>query len=179
MGSPKPLLPLGDGTFLAHLVDALRASRARPLVVVLGHEAEAVTRAVPLLDVEVRHNPRYREGMLSSVTVGLEAVEGAVDGVLLCPVDHPRLPPELVDRLIAAFEATDGPIVLPVFQGRRGHPVLLASRLFQELKSAPASVGARQVVWNHAAAIVEIATESEAVVEDIDTPERYRKLIET
>jgi molybdenum cofactor cytidylyltransferase len=179
MGSPKPLLPLGETTFLGHLLDRLRSSRARPLVVVLGHEAEAVGRQVPLDDVIVVVHPGYRAGMLSSVRAGLRALEPlSVDGFLLCPVDHPRVSPGLVDLLIARFEEAGAPVVIPVARGRRGHPALFARAVFGELLAAPDSIGARQVVWNHACDLVEVPTEEVAATEDIDTPERYRRIVE-
>ncbi|MFQ5792772.1 MAG: NTP transferase domain-containing protein, partial [Acidobacteriota bacterium] len=90
MGSPKPLLPLGRTTFLAHVLGVLEASRARPIVVVLGHEAKRVRQQVPCEGATVVFNPEYRKGMLSSIRAGLKELAGeTVTGALLCPVDHP------------------------------------------------------------------------------------------
>lgn len=177
MGSPKPLLRIGNRTFLEELIAVFEASSAEPVVVVLGHEAERLLdetawgEAVPVV------NPDYPKGMLSSIRAGLEALpESRIEGVLLCPVDHPRIPPSLVDHLIRRFEATRRPIVLPVHRGRRGHPVLFARELFAELREASDELGARQVVWNHQEELLEVPTDEEGIHIDVDTPQDYERL---
>ena len=177
MGSPKPLLPLGETSFLERLLAEFLASRARPVVVILGHEAERIRSEVALDDARVVVNPDYRQGMLSSIRAGLRALEGEpVLGALICPVDHPNVGSALVDLLISRFEETEAPIVVPIHEGHRGHPVLFAQPLFEELLTAPDSVGARQVVWDHANEVLEIPTEDRGIIMDIDTPEQYEDL---
>ena len=131
MGFPKALLPypLPDGsetTFLARLLDVMHRSRAEPIVVVLGHEADRIRNSLaapPSGAVRVVLNERYREGMLTSILAGIDAIEeSSAEGALLLPVDHPDITPEVVDLLIDRFEESPHPIVLPVFHGRRGHP---------------------------------------------------------
>ena len=178
MGSPKPLLPFGESTFLGHLLEQFLASRATPVVVVLGHKADEVLAQVPLGKATSVVNPDYRQGMLSSIRAGLRELEGeTVSGALLCPVDHPRVSAALVDLLINQFEETDAPIVIPVHHGRRGHPVLFSRTLFQEIQDAPDTVGARQIVWDHADEVLEIPTEDQGIIEDIDTPKQYEDLM--
>jgi len=177
MGSPKPLLRLGDTTFLERVLGQFLASRARPVVVVLGHEAERIQSQVRLDDARVVVNPDYRQGMLSSIRAGLRALEGEpVSGALVCPVDHPNVGTPLIDLLITRFEETLSPMVVPTHGGRRGHPVLFAARLFGELLTAPDPVGARQVVWDHADEVLEVPTEDRGIIMDIDTPEQYEDL---
>ncbi len=177
MGSPKPLLPLGDTSFLEHLLGQFLASRARPVLVILGHEAERVRSEVRLDDALVVVNPEYRKGMLSSIRAGLRALEGEpVSGALICPVDLPDVSTAVVDLVISQFERTRAAIVVPAYEGRRGHPVLFAQPLFEELLKAPDSVGARQVVWDHANEVLEIPTEDRGIIMDIDTPEQYEDL---
>jgi molybdenum cofactor cytidylyltransferase len=177
MGSPKPLLRLGDTTFLERLVGQFLASRARPVVVVLGHEAERIRSQVCLDDALVVVNPDYRQGMLSSIRVGLQALQGEpVAGVLICPADLPDISTAVVDLVIGQWEETRAPIVVPVCTGRRGHPVLFARALFEELLKAPNSVGARQVMWDHAAEVTEVPTEERGIIMDIDTPEEFEDL---
>jgi len=182
MGFPKALLPYprGDGseTFLGHLLDVMNRSRAEPIVVVLGHEGERIRsslsptswgRARPVL------NERYREGMLTSIVSGLEAVENSpAEGCLVLPVDHPDVTPEIVDLLIGRYEQTPCPILLPVFQGRRGHPVLFSRAVFDEIRRAPESVGARQVVWDHQGDLLEVEVQDPGIGRDVDTPGDYR-----
>jgi molybdenum cofactor cytidylyltransferase len=185
MGFPKALLPypLPDGsesTFLDHLLGVMNQSRAEPIVVVLGHEGERIRgsvssaswgRARPVL------NDRYREGMLTSILAGIEAVEtSSVEGALILPVDHPDVRLEIVELLIDRFERDPRSIVLPVYQGRRGHPVLFARTVFDEIRRAPESVGARQVVWDHQGDLLEVDVQDPGISRDVDTPGDYRSL---
>jgi molybdenum cofactor cytidylyltransferase len=126
-------------------------------------------------------NENWRQGQLSSIqaairsllaVAGLPSVAGssAQEGLLLCPVDHPLVSADLVSRLIAAFDASDKLIVLPTFNGRRGHPLIFRSSLYAELLAASPAVGARQVVWAHAAEILEVPTDEEGVVLNLNDP---------
>lgn len=178
MGSPKALLPFPEpdgteSTFLSHLLRVFGAAPARPIVVVLGHHAEALRRELDFGEAIVVVNENYRDGMLSSLRAGLDALS-SVDGALVCPVDHPDVSPEVVATLVARFEAERPPIILPTFQGRRGHPVLFSSDVFSELHEAPEEVGARQVVWDHQKDLLEIEVSHGGVTIDIDTPGDYR-----
>jgi molybdenum cofactor cytidylyltransferase len=180
MGSPKALLPypLPDGsetTFLAHLLGIFERSRARPVVVVLGHDPKTIENSVARGAARWVRNERYREGMLSSLLSGLEAIdEAGIEGVLVHPVDHPDVTPELVDGLIASFERTKAAIVLPAHRGRRGHPVLFSRAVFEELRRAPEAVGARQVVWDHQSDLLEVEVPEHGIASDVDTPGDYR-----
>jgi molybdenum cofactor cytidylyltransferase len=187
MGFPKALLPypLPDGsetTFLGRLVEVMSRSRAEPIVVVLGHEADRIRGSLPGTPsgtVRAVLNARYREGMLTSILAGIEAIEESpAEGALLLPVDHPDVTSEIVDLLIDRFEHSPHPIVLPVFQGRRGHPVLFARTVFDEIRRAPESVGARQVVWDHRKDLLEVEVQEPGIGRDVDTPGDYRSLRE-
>lgn len=187
MGFPKALLPYpqpdgSETTFLARLLDVMNRSRAEPIVVVLGHEGDRIRKALsptswgsaqPVL------NERYREGMLTSILAGLEVVEKSpAEGCLVLPVDHPDVSPEIVNLLIGRYEQTPRPILLPVYQGRRGHPVLFSRAVFDEIRRAPDSVGARQVVWDHQRDLLEVEVSDPGISRDVDTPGNYRSFRE-
>jgi molybdenum cofactor cytidylyltransferase len=180
MGSPKAGLPYpeSDGsetTFLDHLLRAFGSSLAEPVVVVLGHDAENLARRFRFDAARVVTNRDYKGGMLSSIHTGLRAIEDDhVDGALVCPVDHPEIDPMVVDTLIRRFEEHRAPIVVPVHDGRRGHPVLFSSEVFSALMTAPKTVGARQVVWDHQQDLLEVEVSDAGVTVDIDTPSDYR-----
>jgi len=180
MGSPKARLPYpeSDGsetTFLDHLLRVFGSSQAGPVVVVLGHDAEKLAPDFRFGAARVVVNRDYKNGMLSSIQTGLRALEhDRVDGVLVCPVDHPEVDPAVVDTLIRRFEEERAPIVVPVHDGRRGHPVLFASDVFAALMKAPNTVGARQVVWDHQEDLVEVEVSDAGVTVDVDTPSDYR-----
>jgi molybdenum cofactor cytidylyltransferase len=187
MGHPKALLPYpfsngpdgpheNETTFLERLIDVFERSRAAPIVVVLGHEPERIESAIDRRSAHFVRNESYREGMLSSIRAGLGALDEPVSGALVLPVDHPDVSVAVVDRLIEAFESTGAPIVLPVHAGRRGHPVLFSRALFDELRGAPDTVGARQVVWDHQEDLLEVEVQDPGIRRDVDTPGDYRSL---
>jgi molybdenum cofactor cytidylyltransferase len=187
MGFPKALLPYPrpdgtESTFLERLLEVLGRSRAEPIVVVLGHEAARIKSGIGGASIGKARlvvNERYREGMLTSILAGIDAVEeSSAEGALILPVDHPDVRPEIVDLLIDRFERSPHPVVLPVFQGRRGHPVLFSRQVFQEIRRAPESVGARQVVWDHQKDLLEVESRDPGIGLDVDTPGDYRSLRE-
>lgn len=179
MGRDKALLPFAGETFLSYLLGVLRTSRLELIRVVLGANAKTVQKAIEFRPTEVVVNPDWRQGQLTSLQAALRSLPaGVVDAVLVALVDHPKITTALVDELIRQFEASKKPIVIPTYQGRRGHPVIFASSLFAELLSAPLEEGARHVTHRHAAEILEVPTDVEGVVLDIDDPEAYRRIAE-
>jgi molybdenum cofactor cytidylyltransferase len=179
MGRPKALLPVGDVSFIERIVKSLQATQVEKIIVVLGHNAGEIAEKIRHLPVTIVVNRNYAQGQLSSLIVALRALEGdaSVDGILLHLVDHPFLNPELVRRMIDRFYESRKSIVVPTYKGRRGHPVIFSSRLFGELANAPLDQGAKSVVREHAAETLEIETDDEAILFDIDTPEDYRRRV--
>ena len=174
MGMPKPLLRFGDTTFLERIVCVLRRCDLNGITVVLGARADMIRASVDLLAVEVVMNEDYRKGQLSSLIKGLRSLSAGTEAMLLCLVDHPFITTEIIDRLILAFKESRRPIVLPVFEGRRGHPALFARPLFDELANAPVDKGARHVVSSNADKVLEVNVTDRGVLMSIDTPEDYR-----
>ncbi|HXZ20878.1 MAG TPA: nucleotidyltransferase family protein [Candidatus Acidoferrales bacterium] len=180
MGRPKALLrcPGRDTTFLGHL---LRVT-AHPAIgirrVVLGAAADEIQRAAALAPEVVVVNQDWQRGQLSSLQAGMRSLpKDATDGILLCPIDHPLISPLLIDRLIKAFRGEKKPIVMPTWQGHRGHPVIFAASLYLELMTASPEVGARAVVWAHQADIFEMPTNEEGVTQNLDDPEVLDKVM--
>src|SRR6202166_4492832 len=130
MGRPKALLPYREGTFLEHLIEVTRHPRISVTRVVLGAGAEVI-RAIAKLDASiVVLNPDWEQGQLSSICAGLRSLDGIdIDGVVLCPVDHPLVSARLVNELVEKFYEEKKAIVLPTYEGRRGHPVIFSSAL--------------------------------------------------
>ncbi|MPZ12962.1 MAG: NTP transferase domain-containing protein [Chloroflexi bacterium] len=173
MGQPKPLLPLDGETFLGHLLAEIRSSRVDQTIVVVGHRPDVILSAMPEIAPLVVVNHNYALGQLSSLRVGLDTLGERADAILLSLADHPFASHTLIDTIIDAHERSQSPIVIPVHQGRRGHPTLFARSLFPELRSAPLDQGARVVVHAHAADVLELPTDDAGVVADVDTPEQY------
>ncbi|HVB36896.1 MAG TPA: nucleotidyltransferase family protein [Vicinamibacterales bacterium] len=180
MGRLKPLLPLGThDTFLSRLVRVLREGGADEIVVVVGHEAEAVCRAIEQDRLNVRpvRNPRYAEGQLSSVVAALAVVDRpGVRAALVIPVDMPLVGVSTVRAIVEAYERTKAPIIRPVRDGVHGHPVLFDRTVFADLRQADPSVGARAVVRARAAQVLDVAVDDAGAFLDIDTPEDYERI---
>jgi molybdenum cofactor cytidylyltransferase len=177
MGSPKALLPYQGATFLQHLLDITKHPKIGYRRVVLGAHAEIITRSIHLDPEEVVINPDWEKGQLSSIHAALLSLPiGATDGMLLCPVDHPLVSADLISNLIAAFYSGKPAIVLPVYNGRRGHPLIFSAALYPELLDAPVETGARAVVWAHKKEIVEVPTIEEGVILNLNDPQAFEKL---
>ena len=179
MGRPKALLPFEGKTFIETIVAALQRTKVGEIVVVLGHNAEEMKRFIAHLPVTILINRDYRKGQLSSLRVAIrrlmQSPVGTIDGILVHLVDHPYLNPALVDRMIERFYSSHKLIVLPRYQSRRGHPVILSTSLFDELLQAPLDQGAKAVVNAHANDTLELLTDDVGITIDIDTPEEYRE----
>jgi molybdenum cofactor cytidylyltransferase len=172
-GGPNKLLAEVLGRpLLRHAVEAALGSRTRPVVVVTGHERERIEAALAGLDVTLVHNPDYAQGLSTSLKTGLAALPEEVDGALVLLGDMPRVTSGLIDRLVAAFDPARGALAaVPVRDGHRGNPVVLARHLFSELRSVTGDVGARGLIGSHGEGVVEVAVEDEAAFLDVDTPE--------
>jgi molybdenum cofactor cytidylyltransferase len=172
MGSPKALLPYRGSTFLEHLLEVTRHPSIGWRRVIVGAHAPEIARAVRLVRDELVNNTEWEKGQLSSIRAALHSLPpGETDGILLCPVDHPLVSAELVAALIEAFYKTASKIVVPRYKQKRGHPMIFSSALYDELLAAPQDVGARSVVWAHATEVLEIPTEEEGVVLNLNDPD--------
>ncbi len=175
MGSPKALLPYQGRPFLEHLIEVTQHPRIGVRRVVLGPDAEAISSQVALAKDEIVLNSEWQRGQLSSIQAAIRSLPSGTDGMVLCPVDHPLVSAALLSDLIEAFDAHHPAVALPIFEGRRGHPVIFSSRLYDELLRAPEDKGARAVVWAHANEIAEVATEEEGCVLNLNDPEAFQK----
>lgn len=176
-GANKLLAELGGRAVVACAVDAVLASRARPVVVVTGHEAERVRAALAGRDVRFAHNAAFGAGLSTSLRAGLAALGGELDAALVCLADMPRVRAAHVDALIAAFEASGGrAIAAPRFEGRRGNPVLWPARFLPALAALPGDAGARALLDAHAGEVCYVPVADAGVVLDVDTPEALAAL---
>ena len=183
MGTPKALLPDPDGRpFVARLVRSFSAAGLDELVIVTGATHEAVVQALaadgpPVSPVCVR-NPDPSRGQLSSLWIGLEAVARPdVDGVLVTPVDIPMIRPATIRQVVESWSRTRAPIVRPAVGARHGHPVLFDRIVFDDLRRAPLTEGARVVVHANIDRLVNVAVDDEGCLLDVDTPADYQALV--
>jgi molybdenum cofactor cytidylyltransferase len=168
----KLVATLDGKPMVRKVVEAALASRARPVVVVVGHARDAVKAALGGLSVTVVFNPDYATGLSSSLRAGLIAIPGEVQGALAVLGDMPGVEARLIDALIDAFAAQPNVCaVAPAQGGRRGNPVLLGRALFDRAKRLQGDEGARRLLAGFPKSdILEIAAPGSDVSFDIDTP---------
>ena len=178
MGSPKALLAYHGRPFLEHLLKITIHPEIGARRVVLGADAESIAKAIPLKANEMIINAQWEKGQLSSIQAAVRKLPAGTQGMLLLLIDHPLISSLLVAELIAQFHKSKKPIVLPVYEGRRGHPVIFSASLYPELLRAPAETGARAVVWAHAEEVEEVPTNEEGCVLNLNDPETLNRAMD-
>ncbi len=173
MGGPnKMLAELGGKPLVRMVVEQALASQAKPVIVVTGHQAAEVEKALQGLDVRFARNPDFASGLASSVKTGIGAVPTEAAGAMICLGDMPLIDAKLLDKLIGAFSPERGSlIVVPTCDGRRGNPVLWSRRFFGELMSLSGDIGGRHLVDHHSEAVTEVPVDGDGAFLDIDTPQ--------
>jgi molybdenum cofactor cytidylyltransferase len=173
MGRPKLLLELGGRPVVRHVVEALLHSAVDEVIVVLGPNAPAMRAALSDLPVRLIDNPDHETGMASSMRAGLSACGPEVEAALIALGDQPFQRPELFDRLVAAYRDSGQAIVVPLYAGQRGNPVVFDRSLFPELLEQQGDQGGRAVLAAHTEAIQSVPIESADQQRDLDTWRDY------
>jgi molybdenum cofactor cytidylyltransferase len=179
MGRDKALLTYHGRSFLENIIHNLGAAGVEKATVVLGHHAEIIQRAVNLATVKVVVNHDYQRGQTSSLQLGLAAaVADSPEAVVLCLVDHPAISTAVMASLIERFESTRPPVLIPTYEGQRGHPVVISQTLFPELLALPPTDPANTVIrkYRDATQFVEVA--DPGILLDVDDPAAYKRLVE-
>ena len=157
---------------ITRVVDNVLSSAARPVLVVTGHQAEEVERALGARPVRFVHAPDYALGLSASLRAGIAAVPPECAGAIVCLGDMPLVTGRMIDRLLAAFDPDEGrAIVLPNFRGKQGNPMLWDRRFFPEIMAVSGDTGARFLLARHMEVAAEVEMADDAVLRDIDTPE--------
>lgn len=169
MGRPKQLLPFGKSTILEQAIDNLLGSQVDEIVVVVGHRAEEIAKVVALKLVKLVVNPDYTQGMSTSIIAGLNAVNNQAQAFMIALGDEPLIDSRTVNRLIEAFCHHDTGIVIPTYQGRRGHPVIFTRKYRRELLALKGDIGGRKVIGDHPGDVLEVAMNCRGIYLDIDT----------
>ena len=173
MGGPNKMLAELGGKPLVRLVaEQVLASKASPVIVVTGHQADDVEKALKGLDVTFVRNPDFASGLASSVKTGIGAVPPDAAGAMVCLGDMPLIDAKLIDKLIDALSPERGSLIaVPTCDGRRGNPVLWSRRFFGELMGLSGDIGGRHLVDHHSEAVVEVPVDGDGAFLDIDTPQ--------
>jgi len=177
MGSPKLLLPYRGSTMIESVLEAVTASDVESTVVVLGAGRGPLRKKIRRFPVSEIVNLRYRRGMLSSIQCGVAALPGGCRAALVVLGDQPGISAAVIDALIAAYQKGRECIVVPVFRGRRGHPLLVDLKYRDEIAALSPETGLRALFAAHPDDILEVVLTEASILEDIDTPEEYQKAL--
>jgi CTP:molybdopterin cytidylyltransferase MocA len=180
MGSPKALLDFRGQPFVVRILEALEALEVKTRVVVVGPDALRVRPALAGHDCLIVENSDVDGGPIASLRVALRVLQAVQPSATLAwPVDLPHVRVTTVERLIETFRREPAPAVVPTFAERRGHPVLWGAALFQELLTSETATrhGARAVWHAHAAEVAMVPVDDPAVIDDLNTPEDYERLV--
>jgi molybdenum cofactor cytidylyltransferase len=170
MGTQKLLLPYNGTTILAHIIAQLIASPVEEVRVVVS---DAVVAQAAGDCVSTIINPDPEGDMLSSVRCGIRELPDDCDGILVALGDQPSITPELIAHLIQAF--AHHPIIVPTYQGKRGHPLLFAKSFADEVLTQFDDVGLRGLLAAHAEEVFELPAACPAILHDIDDPADYQR----
>jgi molybdenum cofactor cytidylyltransferase len=173
MGAFKPLLPFGDKTVIECCIDSLRNGGVETVVVVLGHHADDVREK--LTGVRFAINPDPDSEMGASIAVGLREIPENSQAILIALADHPAVPASVVASVIEEW-VEGASIVIPTWQGRGGHPVLVDLSFRSELLNLTESGGLRALFESHREAVRRVAVESPFIARDMDTWDDYTAL---
>lgn len=176
MGRPKLLLPWGHSTVLASVVDAFLGADVASVCVVIPSGARLLRESLGRRPVQWVENPRDNSEMLESVRCGLRAAPPEVQTFLVSPADLPGLHADLIRALLSAHRYYGASITVPVWEGRRGHPLVFEAGFRSELLLAYDGVGLRGLLQAHAGEVHEWPAPDPSPCLDLDTPQDYQRL---
>ncbi len=177
MGVQKLLLPFGGKTVIAHIVAQLLASTVDEVHVVVGHQRERISRELSGRPVSIVNNSNYKSGMLSSVRCGLRELPQQCQAVLVALGDQPSINTELIDQMLRVFAAAEKRILVPLYNDKRGHPILFSEVYRDEILTHYDNLGLRGILNAHRDDLFELTVPTSAVLSDMDCPEDYRREI--
>lgn len=176
MGEAKQLLRLGENTLLGQVLENVRSSRAKDIVLVLGHEAEKIKERISIGNLTVVINESYQQGMGTSLRTGLAALPSGVDAALIVLADQPFVRAGTLDLLMDHYMRSGAQIVIPTYKGFRGNPVLLDRSVFSEVMSLKGDIGCRAIFGNHLEGIVKFPVEDIGILLDMDSKDDLQLL---
>lgn len=176
----KLLLPFADGTVVRHVVNTVIAAQVDHIIVVTGHQREQVEATLSNMPATFIHNPRYAEGeMVSSTQAGLRHLESTnTHAAMIVLGDQPLMPASILRRLMEAYRNGCGSIIAPMFDGTRGHPVLLDRQWWPAALALPDGAPMRQLLRAHPQHVVHLLVNTDVVLKDVDTPALYDEAME-
>ena len=175
MGAFKPLLPFGKTTVIRSCIDNLKRGGIGDIVVVLGHRAAEIKEHLSDLDLTFALNPDPDSEMSASILSGIERVPPETKAVLIALTDHPAVPAEVVSTLLASWQA-GAKLIIPEYDGRGGHPVLIDLEFRKELQTVDPARGLKSLFDGHPRVVQRVPVKSPFIARDMDTWDDYCRL---
>jgi len=173
MGSPKMLLPFRNKTVIETVIENVLGAGVEDVIVVLGAQMDKIKKFSEKYPVRNCYNDKYRSGMLSSVRCGFALLPADCRAALVMPGDQPMIKPKEIIRVMEAYSDSGKGLVMPVYEKKRGHPLMVDARYYEEVKNIPEEEGLRSLSVIHPDDVLEVKTDDPGVLNDIDTREDY------
>lgn len=177
MGSPKMLLPFNGRTMIELVIDNVTNSDVENTMIVLGAYKEELLELIRKTAVKYCYNDDYKDGMLSSVKCGFRNLPETFETVLVFQGDQPLITPKVINTVIEAYRSADKGIVIPVYDKKRGHPLLIARKFRDEIEKLDIREGLRSLANKFPDDVLEVETDNPGILRDFDTYEEYMKEI--
>jgi len=173
MGSPKMMLPFNRTTVIGQVIENVLAAGKIDTLVITGAERDEIMKAINRYPVQHSYNENYSSGMLSSVQCGFAFLPDDCHAALIMPGDQPMISTREITKVIEAWKASGKGIVMPAYDGKRGHPLVVDMKYRAEVLSLPEEEGLRALAARHPDDVLEAETDDPSVLRDIDTREDY------
>jgi len=173
MGRPKMVLPFGSQTIIETVIDNIMKAGISDILVVTGSDRDAVESACSNKPVAICYNPKYEEGMHSSVVCGFSYLPEITRAVMVFLGDQPFIPFEVIQTVMHTWRQSGKGIIIPTYQGKRGHPTLFDFRLREEILQLDPAIGLRSVIKKFPEEMLEIEVNFPQIMKDIDTKIDY------
>ncbi len=177
MGFPKMLLKFNGKTMIEKVLENVAESDSDSILVVLGASMEVLIDLVRKYDVKYCYNSNYMDGMLSSVQCGFKNLPSDTAATMVFQGDQPFITPSVINMVIDAYKTSGKGIVIPVYKGKRGHPLLLDKKYSDRIYSLDPSEGLRSIIYLNSSDVLEVETGEPGILRDFDTYDDYKEEI--
>ena len=175
IGGNKALRQINGKSFLEAVIVPMLNIALDPLIVVIGTNAPLKTILINL-NVNFEINDNWQSGQFSSLKAGMTALPKNIPGVMISLVDHPKVKSETYKLLCHIFMENSKKIILPIYNGRRGHPIIIPRVLIDEILKAPDDSNLKEIIWQHTGLVLEQLVDDPGILQDIDTEEDLKKI---
>ena len=177
MGFPKMLLEFNGKTMIENVILNVAESESDDTLVVLGANKEELIAVIRNYDIKYCYNKNYRKGMLSSVQCGFKNLPSGFEAALVFQGDQPLIAPSVINSIINGFRSSGKGIIIPVYKGKRGHPLLLDRKYRDAIEKIDPDEGLRSISYSNSKDVLEIDTDDPGILRDFDTYDEYKNAL--